>query len=258
MSDQVVDKRNYYQMLKDFDVVTWLAPLWKKGWKWRAGDHKLQVETGMIPHIPWIFNSPGQDCFVWSSVLFDIVGGDPQHDDIQFIPEYCRNCYKVVVRPKTIKQLFALEKLQSNLGFQSKCGIEVRGYTPALYGGYFYCQGIEEGRERYKQVRDAVDSDHELGKDVEIYLKRSCTEMERKYGDSDKWDEITDKQRAIEKLVVDSIAYDPCIQDQPPHFLRYIHRRWIEWAFQNGDETYLEFTGGVPIEKPPVTYHEEK
>ena len=31
----------------------------------------------------------------------------------------------------------------------------------------------------------------------------------------------------------------------------------LEWAFQNGDESYLVFTGGKPIEKPPVTYHEE-
>ena len=30
-----------------------------------------------------------------------------------------------------------------------------------------------------------------------------------------------------------------------------------KWAAQNGDETYLIFTGGEPIETPPVTYHEE-
>ena len=193
--------RNYYQMLKDSDVVSWLEPLWKKGWKWRAGDHKLQVQSNMIPNVPWHFTNPGHDCFIWSNILFDIVGHNQAHGNLQFIPGHCRNCYKVVVRPKTVKQLFALERLQMKLGYQSKCGIEVRDYTPALYGGYFYTQGLEAGRERYQQVRAAVDADQDLGEDVDVYLKRACTEMERKYGDSDQWSEITERQKSIEALV---------------------------------------------------------
>lgn len=251
------DKLNFYKWLKAHDVVTWLEPLRRKhNWRWRAGDLKLELRSGVAPVLPWNYTVPGQqDCYIWACLMFENPHIKPT---FQFVPEYCHGCYKVVVRPKTLVQLFALEKLQYALGRPAKCGIEVRDYTPALYGGYFYNRSVEEGQECYEVVREAINKDPLLGEDVKVYLKHACTEMERKYGPSDQWEEITDAQKEVEKLIQDHIVYDPTIQDQPKHFLVHTHRRWIEWAFQHGDETYLTFTGGEPIEPAPVTYHEEK
>jgi hypothetical protein len=248
---------SYYDMLKNSDVVSWLEPLRRKhGWRWRPGDLKLELRSGVAPVLPWHYTVSGkQDCFIWTNLMFDNMGSK---SSFQFIPEYCHGCYKVVARPKTVVQLFAIEKLQMELGRPAKCGIEVRDYTPALYGAYWYNRGVEAGRECYKAVREAIDNDPILGPEIDVYLKHACTEMERKYGDSDKWDEITDEQREIEKLIQEHIVYDPTLQDQPQHFLRHTHRRWIEWAFQHGDESYMVFTGGKPLERPPVTYHEEE
>jgi len=250
------ENASYYDMLVSSDVVSWLEPLRRKHhWRWRPGDLKLELRSSVSPVLPWNYTVSGrEDCFLWAEIMFDNMSSKSK---FQFVPEYCHGCYKVVARPKTLVQLFAIEKLQYALGRPAKCGIEVRTYTPALYGSYWYNRGLEAGKECYKAVREAVDADPVLGPDVHVYLKHACTEMERKYGDSDKWDEITDEQRKTEKLITDHIVYDPRLQDQPPHFLRHTHRRWIEWAFQNGDESYLVFTGGKPIEKPPVTYHEE-
>jgi hypothetical protein len=248
---------NFYKWLKEHDVVSWLEPLRRKNhWRWRAGDLKLELKSGVAPVLPWNYTVAGkQDCYIWSCLMFENPNIKPT---FQFVPEYCHGCYKVVVRPKTLVQLFALEKLQYELGRPGKCGIEVRDYTPALYGGYFYNRGLEEGQECYEAVREAVNKYPLLGEDVDVYLKHACTEMERKYGASDKWEEVTDAQKEVEQLIQDHIVYDPTIQDQPKHFLVHTHRRWIEWAFQHGDETYKTFTGDEPIETPPVTYHEEK
>ena len=251
------EKANFYQWLLDHDVVSWLEPLRRKNhWQWRPGDLKLELKSGVAPVLPWNYTVSGkQDCYIWSTLMFENESIKPK---FQFVPEYCHACYKVVVRPKTLVQLFALEKLQYELGLPAKCGIEVRSYTPALYGGYFYNRSLEEGKACHKIVREAVDNDPILGPDVEVYLKHACTEMERKYGASDKWKKVTKEQKQVEEIIQDHIVYDPTIQDQPKHFLIHTHRRWIEWAFEHGDETYLTFTGGKPIEEPPVTYHEEK
>jgi len=248
---------SYYDMLRNEDVVSWLEPLRRKhGWRWRPGDLKLELRSGLSPILPWNYTVlGGEDCFIWTNLMFDNMGARTSH---QFVPEYCHGCYKVVARPKTVVQLFAIEKLQYELGRPAKCGIEVREYTPALYGAYWYNRGVEAGRECYKVVRAAIDEADGLGPDVDVYLKHACTEMERKYGDSDKWEPPTKEQLHIEQTIKDHIVYDPTIQDQPPHFLRHTHRRWIEWAFQHGDDTYKVFTGGKPLERPPVTYHEEE
>ena len=248
---------SYYETLKRTDVVSWLEPLRRKhGWRWRPGDLKLELRSSVSPVLPWIYTVSGrEDCFLWTNIMFDNMS---QRTSLQFIPEYCHGCFKVVARPKTVVQLFAIERLQYAIGRPAKCGIEVRDYVPALYGAYWYNRGVEAGRECYQAVRDAVDADPVLGPDVDVYLKHACTEMERKYGDSDKWDEPTKEQLDIEKIIIDNIVYDPRIQDQPTHFKNHTRRRWIEWAFQHGDESYKVFTGGEPIEKPAVTYHEEE
>jgi hypothetical protein len=249
----------YYEAILHEDVVEMLKPLWAQktvGWRWQieGRDHPVlayPLDQMMAPEVPWHYVNPEMDCFMWSDVLFESVS---KQIEKTFVPSYCQQCFKVVVRPKTLKQLFALEALQIKLGRHCKCGIEVRGYVPALYGGYFYNRGLEEGLERLEEVREAVHADPLLGPDVDVFLKRSCTEMERAMGRSDEWPEPTAGQLELEALIMRTIDHKDFIQRQPEAFVRHAHRRWIEWASRNGDETYLEFTGGRPIKAPAVKY----
>ena len=95
-------------------------------------------------------------------VKVTLLGGsyhDVDSSDIAFkaagkkwVPSKCMGCWKVVVRLKTLKQLFSLLQLQMRMGRPSKCGIEVRESVNGLYGGYFYNHSLEEGLECYSAV----------------------------------------------------------------------------------------------------------
>ncbi|KKL67647.1 hypothetical protein LCGC14_2132920, partial [marine sediment metagenome] len=48
---------------------------------------------------------------------------------------------------------------------------------------------------------------------------------------------------------------DDVERSQPEHLVRHIHRKWIEFAYKNGDETYKHFTNGKPLYPAYRTYH---
>jgi len=98
-------------------------------------------------------------------------------------------CYKVVVGIETLEQVHKMAEWQHSTGWACKVGAERRNYTQRKWGAYFYCRGVEAGRERYKEVREWVDEN--LGKDVKVFLKRGCTEFEQHMGDSDKWEKLS-------------------------------------------------------------------
>ena len=169
----------------------------------------------------------------------------------------CHNCFKVVIRPPTLRSLFALMDLQKRMGRPSKCGIEIRDTVFGLYGGYFYNWGLDAGLECYEAVRAAIDAEPELGPDVPIILKRACTEFEMLCGPSDKW-EISEKQIELESLVNRWFVRDIKHRTQPEHAIANVHRKWIEWAYACGDPTYAEYTNGKPVHPPVVTYQNLK
>jgi len=152
--------------------------------------------------------------------------------------------------------LFALLNLQMRMGRPAKCGIEVRPTVNGLYGGYFYNHGPEAGLECYEAVRAEVDADPLLGPDVSVILKRGCTEFELYCGASDEW-EVCPEQAGIENLVNKWFVRDIVQRSQPDHAIATVHRKWVEWAYQCGDQTYLEYVNGNPDAIYPrvVTYH---
>jgi len=248
------DGFGFYGQLVADDIIGMMQPLIEKaGYRCRYGDGKLFVDLSMATDTPWhhIKYDPALNCHTWHTLLFDVVF--PQLGK-KYVPIKCQQCWKVVVRPKTLLGLFALEAIQTALGHSSKCGIEVRPSVGGLYGGYFYNHSQQAGLECYKVVRAAVDAESLLGPDVTVLLKRACTEFEHACGPSDKW-EITDEQRHVEVLVDRYVVQDINTSPQPEHSITRVHRRWIEWAYQNGDETYKNFTNGNPLYPPYVTYH---
>lgn len=253
---EVQNKPSYYEYLMAHDIIEHLRPLWQsKGFRLRDADGKLVGDPQAAIEGPWhyIKHRWEFDCFTWHHVIFDYIS-KPGLLGKPFVPSECQNCFKVVVRPRTLKELFALERLQIALDRPCKCGIEVRETVHGLYGGYFYCYKLEEGLARYKEVRKAVNEDKYLGWEVPVILKRACTEYELACGPSDKW-EVTPEQLKMEAMVKQFLVIDDVVRKQPDHVIKHIHRKWIEYAYAYGDGTYAEFTDGIPITRPYVTYH---
>lgn len=248
---------SYYQKVRDGEVITELRNLLASGaYRLRDSDGKIEITTpAMSWDTPWhhISHDAFMDCQTWHRIMFDLFSAT-MPDGGQFVPSACQQCWKVVVRPKTLIGLFALLELQKSLMRPSKCGIEVRSYVHGLYGGYFYNHSLEEGLMCHELVRGIVDRTDHLGSDTPVILKRACTEFEKLCGPSDKW-VVSEKQIYIETLVKRCVVKDDVIRDQPDHAIAYVHRKWIEWAYANGDPTYSFFTNGEPLHKPYVTYH---
>ena len=256
-----------YDHLKAYDIIEMLKPLLDQGgWNLRDVDGKLFVRHPAIARdTPWIHvrHEPGFECGLWHQIIFNMISAQLPPGE-RFVPRHCQNCWKVVVKPRTIEQLFNLLELEKALNRPSKCGIELRDSVPGLYGGYFYNHGKEAGLECYQTVYDAIsihpvlspllDEIGDDGKTTRIILKRACTEFEHACGPSDKW-EVTDKQNKIEDLVERWVSLDDKDIPQPENLIWNIKRRWIEWAWRNGDPTYAKYTGGQPLYPPYVTYH---
>jgi len=247
---------SFYQSKLNEDVITGFRPLLEQGgFKLRDADGKIEVDsTGLGWNTPWhhVAQDYFLDCNTWHRIMFDFFSR-PLPEGQRFVPSPCQQCWKVVVRPKNLTGLFALLTIQGRLGRPSKCGMEIRPAVHGLYGGYFYNHSIEQGLECYNLIRDEVDADINLGPDVVVLLKRACTEYEQVCGPSDQW-KVTNFQRAIETKINKVYVKDHTTRIQPDHAISFVHKSWIEWAYQNGDETYLKFTNGIPLYKPYVTY----
>jgi hypothetical protein len=263
-----MDWDNLYDYLMYNDFLGWTRPMWQDG-NWTVGnDGKLYIsKKGLAVDTPWVHHghTDWADCMRWHTIAFNIISKrmkmlfpDLPNNKV-WVPTHCQNCWKTVVTPQTVLQLFALNELQENTDRPCKCGIEVRPTTEKHYGGYFYARGYENGHEMYRWVRDAVDNHKHLGKDVPVILKRACTEMEIECGRSDKW-ETTDFQLHLERLISENIGptRDDEEKDQPENILIRVKRKWLEFAADRADFTYMHFTGGKKINKPYVTYHDRE
>ncbi|MCK4708647.1 MAG: hypothetical protein KAU21_08525, partial [Gammaproteobacteria bacterium] len=85
-------------------------------------------------------------------------GGCARHMSVfnkfNIIPKYCFACYKVLIEPRTVVELFklmvVLEKIKLPNDNTRKCIVETREQVSGAYKGFIYCRGIEEGEEILK------------------------------------------------------------------------------------------------------------
>jgi len=237
-----------YSEWDKYDIIERLKPLLGHGWKIDPATRKIAVGVqGLTWQTPW-FHQRGvanKVCGLWHQIMFNQWG---------FVPRGCQECWKVVARPRTLKELFQLQDVQRKLDRPAKCGIEVRSYTPAHYGGYFYNASLDEGKECYKIVREAINE--AISPDVKVILKRGCTEMELNAGPSALW-KFTKEQVELEEYITARVDYSFGIDNSQPDFLlNQLYKRWTLWAHSHNDMTYLEYTDGNVLYPPPVTYHE--
>jgi hypothetical protein len=239
---------SYYAKCVKQDLISNLQPVM------RAAGYYLSYEgiykrnnIAIATDTPWhhVKHLPTKKCGIDHNIKFNM---------FEFIPPRCLECWKVVVGPRTLKELFRLLDVEKGLNVAAKCGIELRWYTDRFYGGYFYTNSFDEGRDRYEQVRKAVD-DH-IGKDVPVILKRACTEYEMIKGASPAWvmtDAALDLDQRLE-CIIDMTT--PTVTGQSDEAIAAVHTHWIEWAWKNQDRTVDEYIGGQPLYPPTVKYHE--
>jgi len=258
MINTKVDRENLFVNLNKINIVKKVRKL--LGAK---GGYHARVEDGkFVPNFPatstdapWIYVKmhPKLRCDIYHRIMF-------KH--LKFVPSTCRSCFKIVVMPRNLVELFDLYELQREMGVPCKCGIELRRTDTRLYGGYFYTQGIDEGQERYKQVRALVDD--RISSNVNVILKRYCSEYEigdgesKGFGPSDELPEMTEDEINLENLVLETFPSVGFGLPQPDHIISNTMMEWIHHAYRYGDETYKEFTGGNPLFPSVVTYHEKE
>ncbi len=239
-----------YEAIQGWDIIDAFAPFFEQGWYIDSKTKKLNCMPALATDAPWIYVNPRPD--IYCTVYMNIFNVG------RFRPKMCRNCFKVAIRPKTVAQLIRLYELMETKfkeqGLYCKCGMEERPIVFGNYGGYNYNQGLEEGKESYKIIREYLKT---LGRDVDVILKNGCTEMELKLGPTKQYvvpewaDEFEEKIMAAIELPKKDISTPKIIAD-------HTIRRWLEFAWDRGDKTCLEFSDGIPIFPNKIdTYHEE-
>jgi len=214
---------------------------------WNAKELAPQNELHAIT--PWIFvNNPPAFYCKWQHDIANHCG---------FIPTHCLNCWKVVVRPRTLAELFLLlqimeEMVEEDPNILCKCGIEVRKSVFGNYGGYFYHRSMEQMHERLPIIEKAV---HErIHPDVECIPKRYCSEFERDFGPTNLY-----KQPSYVSEMEEIIKRD-CHMSEFPFvqsdiIKRKVFREWFRRAWDVGDPTINMFTNGYPLSRPVVRYY---
>jgi len=196
-----VKKGTYYDKCCKKDVVSLLnQPLRQAGYYLSYEGVYRRSNTAVATDTPWhhVKHLVGKKCLLDHHIKFNLCG---------YVPPKCLECWKVVVGPRTLKELFQLLEVQRSMGRPSKCGIELRYYTPRLYGGYFYNNSLDEGRECYEAVRKAVDE--HISPEVGVILKRACTEYEMIKGPSVAWT-MTRREHELDDLLDEVIdTYSP-------------------------------------------------
>ena len=233
---------------------------------------KISILTHALEYnIPWIFT--GEQNNTCGPLL------DVYWHKFNIIPLRCReSCWKVVIKPQTVHELYQLYKLMGQLyvldGYSGKCGLDGRWYTKVRYAGFLYNNTREEGQACYERVHELMSDDeyfttmfmHEqtTGQDC-IILKKGCTEMQHPHFGgfrSSNWEvcELVARWNETEERLSEMFHHDEIDHAgmQPGWLIDKITYLWCEYAHMIGDPTYRDVLGHDPFEYTEDTYHTKK
>ncbi len=212
-------------------------------------DGTISQRREIDPNSPWVFKGHPEDrnSGLWLGVYFRY---------FRLIPRTCHSCFKVVLKPETLDDLFKVWKLQAKIDLAAKCGIEQRAFVRSKgYAAFWYCpikDGLEGARSWFKKIKTKVK---ENGIKGDLFLKRGCSEMELAAGPSDKWVHSQEHER-LEYMLDQVFVQPPDRTPQPAHHVIHVQRMWIERAWQIGDETVFKFADQYQFQPPTVRYEE--
>jgi hypothetical protein len=246
------DRSDLLQELMGKNIVALTAGLFAKG-------HYIHPVRSKVVNVrreqkidhPWVHVRPQETdagCSLHRKMFFALADTNRA-----FVPTYCMECWKVVVKPRTVEQLFDLYDLMEELGLPSKCGFEDREWVCGNYGGYFYTRSKQEGLSRKHQVKPLIEK--AVGA-VPVYLKRFCTEFENKLCpgktstyEQPKW------AKELEEEFYNAYELPKESRNQPEFLKRHIKFRWVVKAWAVGDKTAEKLNGGKPVYPPTETYN---
>jgi hypothetical protein len=210
-------------------------------------DNKIALITRPAYTSPWVNAKVATDrnCPRYQGVYHSIFG---------FIPTKCMGCWKVVARPRNLIELFEVLEYQKELRLPSKSGMEIRITVSGNYGSYWYTNSQEEGLDLLDTVRKDFPK-------ADAVLKRGCTEFELSHGRSDLWEHTAHSQAMEEFLEAtlmevtwDGKPVELSGKNSPQYVIDHTKRRWIEFAYDRGDQSYKYYTKGHPIFPTTVKY----
>lgn len=239
---------DFMERLYDTDVVGKLQPFVNRheiGYDF-IGDEWLQMHETKETNTPWLVHkrSKGQLCHIFHTTYFGIFG---------CVPELCfKHCWKLAACNKGVKDdqvqqlcmrdVLDIEELQQELDLPSKCGMDRRDYTQNIWGSFWYTSSLDEAKEKYPIIRDGLDK---IDPNINLVIKRSCTEFELAIGPSDTWDDMERPWSEKEDVLNDWILRQ---DSQPEHQHELIKRnvkiKMLQWAYKHGDNTYRLFNEG--------------
>jgi len=193
----------------------------------------------------WVFvpNRPYLPCDFLTKVIFEAVYAESA------VPHGCSACYKIKVKPRTLRELVAAWQVAKSVDCLSKWGVDLENpFSQDVYAGYFYAGDLDAARVLYAVVRAAIDADAKLGPEVKMTIKRGCSQFEAAVGPSDGY-VFTPEMAELEAHL--RARFEP---------RAFAERRlmpladWIDLAFRMGDDTYLDFTGGERLRPATMTY----
>ena len=191
-------------------------------------------------------------CGFLNGFLFDNAYGQTQ------VPSGCRACFKVKISTRSLRALMAAKEIAETTPFTTKSGAAVDNPANSdRYSTYLYCDGLDEARTAYQGLRQVIDGDARLGPDVEITIKRGCTNYERKLGPSDRY-AFDPGLEAVEAHLAQRFRDDRPERKASKAAVASLRMlRLIRTAYRIGDETYRDFTDGKPLVEPLISYSPE-
>lgn len=234
----------------------------------QSGIGKVDTGSGLIVPVNiamgydsnWLFSgytTSLRDCRLWHSIMFN-------HYNI--VPEFCKlRCYKVVIKVRNFLEAMQLYGLMCSSAcinaetapIHGKVGMDERSYSDGTFNGFVYCDGLEDALEKYQMMRKLVDENMEGGENINIIVKRSCTEFEKRFGPTDNefWQKMTKQELNIQHRIEDMFAPEWSSSVQPDWLKNKIIYRFIEWANKIGDKSWIGVYGPDTLTMKAVTYH---
>lgn len=231
----------YYQANDNLDVISRVEPLLaNRSWYVNAKTGLItQTFMGADITTPWVYvkHASRLDCFWWKGILFNFFS-----DVLGTPPIGCHSCWKIVIRPKNVVQLASLERYLEGLKFKvpgCKLGCEQRPKVNALYGAYVYFYSQEVALTALPSIRSSVRTF--LNDDIDVFLKRGCTEYEEHWGDPDMW-AIHPSQQKNEDFIRSCFAYERINPPMPEILKAKVRKLWVRKACEHGDKEYRNLT----------------
>lgn len=211
----------------------------------QRADGLLELPRRSPGDTTWLVCGTMPNCVFLNRFMFQRVYAE------RAVPKGCELCYKIKVMPRTLRELVALYGIAQKLECPSKCGIDFYNrHSQHVYAGYFYFRGLDAARGMLPVIRRLMDSDPKLGAGVPALIKRGCSNYEAACGPSDQY-AFKPELEAIEAYLERRFHHE---RRERGIAAEVIYRTWVPFAYQIGDDTYLDFTGGKPLYPKSVTY----